>query len=245
MANASAEELLRQAEQEQDLELQLLLEQHTFTQYYMIELNRFLLEHKDYFLDKLAQSKSAQHIFTAIQLKDPDLLTEEERLILPKMERLLQMHADGEQMEFRHEELLDLEDSKPKQIPGWVQRNPKLHARVKEVYKMLDENTLQFTDSIFFPDPPADFKPNRIEEELEKVENRQIGEVVRDYDRELLERARLGDLPDPDSVHKDEAYVKKARVLGEVLNRISDQVQTEFEEQRSGLKGVSEGGSAE
>lgn len=228
-------------EEEKDLELQLLFEEHTFVEYYQRELEKFFLEHREYFEDKLAQEKNEGLIFTAIQLKDPALLTEEEKTMLPKMERLMQMHADGEDMEFKHEELLSLEDSKPIEFPYWIQRHPVLLARANELYETMNENVFEFSESVFFPQTPEDYNPNRIEDELRKVENREVEAVVKDSDREFYEKARLGELQDLDHVHKEETYVKKTQMLGEVLNRISNQVQSEFEQKMENFQVPSPG----
>jgi hypothetical protein len=191
-----------------------------------MEIDKFFNEHKDYFDNKLKTTKDKYQILPGLTLKDPNLLTIEEKEILGKMEKLLQMHKDGEEMEFKNEELLALEDQQEKEVPYWIQRHPVLYQRYLDVTKMLNTNNFQFSESIFFPMPRRHSNVNSIEEELENLEGRDLQSIQEDYDKDYLEKAKMGEMPE----HLDEEYVKKSKVLGEVLNRISDQIQEEQKE---------------
>jgi hypothetical protein len=220
VGNLSKDEILENLEEDKDLETQLLLEDYTFTRYYIREVDKFFSEHNDYFVNKMTEFQNRNNILPALTLKDPNLLTIEEKEMIPKIEKLLQMHKDGEEMEFKHEEILAIEDKKEPEVPYWIQRNPLLFKRYKELRAMLTEVNMEFSESIFFPEPREQVNEFQIQEELEKLEGRDMESIADDYDKEFMEKARIGEFQE----NQEEEYVKKSKVLGEVLNRISDQM---------------------
>ena len=228
---------MKELEEEKDLETQLLIEEKTFVRYYTMQIDKLYEEHHEYFENKIKESKNKYNILPAITMKDPELLTIEEKEILSKMEKLLQMHNDGQEMEFKNEELLALDDKKEKEIPYWIQRRPELYQRYLEVRDMLNKTDFQFSESIFFPLPRKHNDGNQIEQELENLEGRDLEQIKDDYDKEYIRKARIGEIPDD----VEDEYVKKSKVLGEVLNRISDQVKEEHQKELEQNRIPSEG----
>lgn len=222
---------MEEVEREEDEELAMLREEHAMAQFYLKEVNRFLYDHHEYLESRERPDKDPGFVLRVLYNKNPELQSEEEREMTAKIKRLFQIYQDAVDLERHNEEAWELGSKEMGEMPYWVARHPVLHKRAVEVHKMLHEHSMQFSESIFFPQTPEDFRENLIEDTLEEMEGRGIEEITKDYDKELKKRQALGEVSELGERGGNEEYVKKTRLLGEVLNRISDQIQAEHEGQ--------------
>jgi hypothetical protein len=225
--NRDIDEMISEIEEEEDGLLLMLQEEYAMSQYYSREIDKFHTEHAEYIESKQKKNYGSELPLQLIWNKDEQLLSLEEKEMLGKMKRLLQIREDAIELEKRNEEEYEYESQRLHEFPHWIRRNPKLHQRYLEVHKMMNENVMQFSDSIFFPLPDKDYNPNIVEDELEAMEGRSIEQITEDYDREFRKLEKMGEVADRSLVEKNEDYIKKTQLMGEVMNRISVKIENE------------------
>ena len=215
-------------EEEDDLLIKIMREEQNFAYYYIRQVDLFVKEHSKYLDAKTAIPSIGANVFAILEMTDPETLNEEENQMIVKMKALRALQADGEEMIDRNYERIDYENDKMEPLPFWMMRNKRLYNRAIEVYNMHKEHQMEFRDSIFCPQA----SPEELESKFDqKLKESQLEGSLEDIKKRLYKEEVLEGFQDELTGEKNEGYIRKNRVLGEVLNRISEDVIKETNEE--------------
>lgn len=220
------------SDQDEDDDENYLREIHQ-REFFMV--NHFLKECEKFFekYDPLFENLMPQHgdydkIMFHLLNKAEEELTSEESSLLENYHKIKQIMQDGEDMVEHHFNLDDAEPEGEPPIPYWMKRNPILHKAAYDGMIKLNKNLIDIRDTIFVPTAPLEARKSIIDEKLKEMEGQPIHKIIQESQKEVDKRdARDWQALSPEQ--QTEEYVKKSRALGEVLNRISDDVQEDFD----------------